>query len=64
MTAGEIKTQMLADFPGYVDYLDGINMVKVNNTQSNGVVYNLAGQRVKDSFKGIIVKNGKKYINK
>lgn len=64
MTAGEIKAQMLADFPGYVDYLDGIDMVKVNNTQSNGAVYNLAGQRVNDSFKGIIVKNGKKYFNK
>ena len=64
MTAGEIKAQMLADFPGYVEYLDGIDMVKVNNTKSNGFVYNLAGQRVNDSFKGIIVKNGKKYINK
>jgi len=64
MTAGEIKAQMSADFPGYVEYLDGIDMVKVNNTQSNGFVYNLAGQRVNDSFKGIIVKNGKKYINK
>ena len=64
MTAGEIKAQMLADFPGYVEYLDGIDMVKVNNTQSNGAVYNLAGQRVNDSFKGIIVKNGKKYFNK
>ena len=64
MTAGEIKAQMSADFPGYVEYLDGIDMVKVNNTQSNGFVYNLAGQRVNDSFKGIIVKNGKKYFNK
>ena len=64
MTAGEIKAQMLADFPGYVEYLDGIDMVKVNNTQSNGVVYNLAGQRVSESYKGIVIKDGKKMVNK
>ena len=26
--------------------------------------YNLAGQRVNDAYKGIVVKNGKKYMNK
>lgn len=30
----------------------------------DGETYNLAGQRVADSFKGIVVKNGKKVINK
>lgn len=40
----------------------GISNIKVNN--ANGIVYNLAGQRVANSFKGIVVKNGKKYINR
>ena len=30
----------------------------------NGIVYNLAGQRVDDSYKGIVIKNGKKVLNK
>jgi len=30
----------------------------------NNVIYNLAGQRVNESYKGIVIKNGKKYIQK
>lgn len=29
-----------------------------------GVIYNLAGQRVSDSYKGIVIMNGKKYLKK
>lgn len=36
----------------------------VENTMNNGVVYNLAGQRVAANVKGIVIVNGKKYINK
>ena len=35
--------------------------VKVIN---NGAIYNLAGQRVNESYKGIVIKNGKKFIQK
>ena len=31
---------------------------------SDGVTYNLAGQRVDDNYKGVVIKNGKKYYNK
>lgn len=31
---------------------------------NNGRIYNLAGQEVSKNFKGIVVKNGKKYMNK
>jgi len=41
----------------------GINTVKAQNAQST-VTYNLAGQVVSDSFKGLVIKNGKKYFNK
>lgn len=31
-------------------------------TQQNGATYNLAGQQVNDSFKGIVIQNGKKVV--
>ena len=31
---------------------------------SNGAIYNLAGQKVNENYKGIVIKNGKKYIQK
>lgn len=31
---------------------------------ANGAMYNLAGQRVDKSYKGIVIVNGKKYLNK
>lgn len=41
----------------------GISSVKVEAAQ-NGKTYNLAGQQVSDSYKGLVIKNGKKFINK
>ncbi len=46
----------------YVDPT-GINSAVVDNTVSSAA-YNLAGQRVSNSYKGIVVKNGKKFIVK
>ena len=40
-----------------------IENVSVSN-DANSPAYNLAGQRVSDSFKGIVVKNGRKHLNK
>ena len=40
---------------------DGINSVaKLNNVST--VIYNVAGQRVTDGYKGIVIKNGKKSL--
>ena len=41
----------------------GIRSVK-DNTPSTAAIYNLAGQRVDNAYKGIVVKEGKKYIAK
>jgi len=30
----------------------------------NAPIYNLAGQRVENGFKGVVIQNGKKYVNK
>lgn len=39
----------------------GINNV-VNGNAASGNIYNLNGQRVTNNFKGIVVKNGKKFV--
>lgn len=40
----------------------GINDITVNTENENAPVYNLAGQRVNKDTKGILIKNGKKFI--
>ena len=42
---------------------DGISTI-VANKKSSAATYNLAGQRVSKTYKGIVVKDGKKYIAK
>lgn len=41
----------------------GINNITVDNAKK-GVRYNLAGQRVNESYKGVVIENGKKMIVK
>lgn len=43
---------------------DGINDIKANAENVNAPAYNMAGQRVNNNFKGLMIKNGKKFINK
>lgn len=42
----------------------GIGQVEVEKGTENGAIYNLAGQRVDASYKGVVIQNGKKYVNK
>ena len=39
----------------------GISSIEATSAQ-NGKTYNLAGQQVSDSYKGMVIKNGKKYV--
>ena len=43
---------------------EGITTVKVTDDDANAPVYNLAGQRVAPTTKGILIKNGRKFVNK
>ena len=43
--------------------VSGINAVKAN-VANNAAVYNLAGQKVGKDFKGLVIKDGKKFIQK
>ena len=43
--------------------LDGADAIKsVKAAKEDGAIYNLAGQKVSASYKGVVIKNGKKYI--
>ena len=44
------------------DPYTGIENVTVKNAKTSNVMYNLAGQRVSKDFKGIVVKDGKKFV--
>jgi len=47
---------------GTTPVVAGINEVVNKNTKSSNVMYNLAGQRVSNGFKGIVIKDGKKFV--
>ena len=49
-----------ADLPAITD---GISTLKVVD-KANGAIYNLAGQKVSNDFKGLVIKNGKKFVIK
>lgn len=54
-----------ASAPAVEGWTDGISMPSVHgNTDSAYQTYNLAGQQVNASYKGMIIKNGKKINNK
>ncbi len=40
----------------------GISTVKADNANLNAPAYNLAGQKVNNSFKGLVIKGGKKFV--
>ena len=42
----------------------GINEIEAEAAQDNAAIYNLAGQRVSKEYKGVVIKNGKKFLNK
>ena len=64
MSAGEIKAQMTADFPTWQEYMTAIEAVKVAKKNVSDAIYNLAGQRVDANYKGLVIKNGVKVMQK
>jgi hypothetical protein len=42
----------------------GIQTVKAQTIDLNAPAYNLAGQKVSNDFKGLVIKNGKKFVIK
>ena len=47
------------------DVPSGIGTIKANNTwNADAPMYNLSGQKVDKSYKGIVIQNGRKFVNK
>lgn len=44
------------------DFTSGINSIGEVKKATNNAIYNVAGQRVGENYKGIVIRNGKKYI--
>lgn len=42
----------------------GISNIRTDENNNDGRIYNLAGQVVDESYKGIVIKNGRKYLAK
>lgn len=42
----------------------GISSTKANLTDVNAPMYNMAGQKVEKSYKGLVIQNGRKFMNK
>lgn len=60
---GEAQITNKTGDPRWLD-ANAIVDVQMLEDNTNAPVYNLAGQRVSPSTKGILIKNGKKYVNK
>ena len=56
---GAVPASVEADFDA-----TGITSITKNEENVNAPVYNLAGQRVSAETKGLLIKNGKKFMNK
>ncbi len=47
-----------------VDGTNGISNIKASEAANEGATFNLLGQKVASNAKGLVIKNGKKFINK
>jgi|GEM_PF-7049032 len=54
-----------SDYNAQAETVDGIEEVVSSVAKStNGKIFNLAGQLVNENYKGVVIKNGKKFIQK
>jgi hypothetical protein len=52
---------------GQITYFEdpsGISNVTIKDRKATGAIYNIAGQKVDKSYKGLVIQNGKKFVNK
>ncbi len=65
------------DYPGLEQYIWGnkkeeafsyilnpSGIIVLEEEKADGVMYNMKGQQVNESYQGLVIKNGKKYLNK
>lgn len=61
-TAYHLYNDEFVPYPGSED--TAIDGYKIDNSENGGIAYGLNGQRTNGTHKGIVIKNGKKYITK
>lgn len=71
MTSNTIKGDVTLFFVNEKSYIDGSSLVDTGiaspiifQKKTDGKWYNLAGQQVDKSYKGVVVVNGRKFVNK
>lgn len=57
---GGAKGRLSISFGGEATAINGVDA----KSAQEGAIYNVAGQKVNAAYKGIVIKNGKKYLNK
>ena len=50
--------------PTVTPVTSNINGITIDDADANAPVYNLAGQKVSTSYKGVVIKAGKKFVQK
>lgn len=50
--------------PTVTPVTSNINGITIDDADANAPVYNLAGQKVSESYKGVVIKAGKKFVQK
>ena len=64
---GDVKADnTILVLQGDIDYTSGIDnaIVSKDNANTSNRMFNLSGQEVGKNYKGVVVKNGKKFLNK
>jgi hypothetical protein len=64
MARGKTQTNLYITKFTITSGTSGINTVKSETIDVNAPVYNLAGQQVDKSYKGVVIQNGVKRIQK
>lgn len=57
------NTQLRSIVVTYKDINAGIETLTVGANNDNAPMYNLSGQRVNKDYKGVVIRNGKKFVN-
>lgn len=59
-----ITSQSFFLLQGDAEIPAGVTTIQVDNSGKNARIFNMAGQRVSDNARGIMIKNGKKFLSK
>jgi hypothetical protein len=59
-----VTTYEIAIIDVQTEAVNAISSIEAKKENKNAAMYNAAGQRVNKNFKGMVIMNGKKFMNK